>query len=207
MPGLPEWGTVSMIEPSPFDAATAYRRRRRPPAGRHAALSLQDDGLRSDLEAPRRPAARRTSTCTPCARIRSASGQLYRGHRARRDVLARRRRDLAAAAAEPADRGGARPGRQGRRPRRRHARALDLDPRRPDADARVVEGDRGEGGCTCSRRGRRCAGGSRARSLPGHGPRPEPAGGRRRLLLAEGGAEGRRADGDPRRARQASSAR
>jgi hypothetical protein len=24
MPGLPEWGTVSMIEPSPFDAGTAY---------------------------------------------------------------------------------------------------------------------------------------------------------------------------------------
>ncbi len=24
MPGFPEWGTVSMIEPSPFDAATAY---------------------------------------------------------------------------------------------------------------------------------------------------------------------------------------
>jgi photosystem II stability/assembly factor-like uncharacterized protein len=24
MPGLPEWGTISMIEPSPFDAATAY---------------------------------------------------------------------------------------------------------------------------------------------------------------------------------------
>jgi photosystem II stability/assembly factor-like uncharacterized protein len=24
MPGLPEWGTVSLIEPSPFDAATAY---------------------------------------------------------------------------------------------------------------------------------------------------------------------------------------
>ena len=24
MPGCPEWGTVSLIEPSPFDAATAY---------------------------------------------------------------------------------------------------------------------------------------------------------------------------------------
>jgi hypothetical protein len=24
MPGFPEWGTVSMIEPSPFDANTAY---------------------------------------------------------------------------------------------------------------------------------------------------------------------------------------
>ena len=24
MPGFPEWGTVSMIEPSPFDASTAY---------------------------------------------------------------------------------------------------------------------------------------------------------------------------------------
>ena len=41
---------------------------------------------------------RRTSTCTPCARTRSRRGHALPRHRARRHVLARRRRDLAAAA-------------------------------------------------------------------------------------------------------------
>ncbi len=58
-------------------------------------------------------------------------------HRARRVLLARRRRQLAGAEAQPADRGGARSRGQGQRPGRRHQRPVDLDPRRPDAGARV----------------------------------------------------------------------
>ncbi len=49
------------------------RRRRRAPARRPAPVPLQDDRFRQDLEAPRRRRCRRTSTCTPSARIRRSA--------------------------------------------------------------------------------------------------------------------------------------
>ena len=67
------------IEPSPFDAAHRLRRRRRASARRHAAVPVQDDRLRQDLDAPRLEAAAATSTCTPSARIPPKRGQLYLG--------------------------------------------------------------------------------------------------------------------------------
>ena len=48
--GLPEWGTVGCIEPSPLRRRHRLRRRRRPPARRHAAVPVQDDRLRQDLD-------------------------------------------------------------------------------------------------------------------------------------------------------------
>ena len=62
------------------DRAVAVRRRdrvprgRRPPAGRRAAVPLEDGRLREDLEEPRRRRCRRTSTCTRCARTRRGRG-------------------------------------------------------------------------------------------------------------------------------------
>ena len=54
VPGLPEWGTVSLIEPSPFDAGGGLPGRGQPPHGRHAAVPVEDGRLRQDLEEPRR---------------------------------------------------------------------------------------------------------------------------------------------------------
>ena len=73
MPGFPEWGTVSMIEPSPFDANTAYV-----VVDAHRLDDMQPylyktTDLGQDVEAARRRARRRTSTCTPCARIRRSA--------------------------------------------------------------------------------------------------------------------------------------
>ena len=85
MTGMPEWATVSSIEPSPFDAADRLRRRRRASARRHAAVPVQDHRLRQDLDAPRRhtsagrlPARRSRGSCTARAAVSR--------HRARRDV-------------------------------------------------------------------------------------------------------------------------
>ena len=76
---------------------------------------------------------------------------------------------------EPADGRGARPGRQGRRPRGRHARPLDLDPRRPDAAPRVVAGDRGEGGAPVHAAPGACAGARGPDLVPRARARREPA--------------------------------
>ena len=73
MPGLPEWGTVSMIEPSPFDAGTAYV-----VVDAHRLDDMQpylykttDYGKTwTRLDA----GCRRTSTCTRSARIRRRRG-------------------------------------------------------------------------------------------------------------------------------------
>ena len=126
-----------MIEPSPFDAATAYVVGRRPSARRHASVSAtrrrttarRGNGSTAQLSPGR-------STCTPSARIPTKRGQLYLGTERGVMFSTDDGDDLEAAAAEPADRRRPRPGRQGRRPRRRHARPIDLDPRRPSADPR-----------------------------------------------------------------------
>ena len=145
IPGLSEWGTVAAIEPSPFDAAVAYvvvdAHRMddvRPYLWKTADYGKTwrslDAGLPRDvyLHAVREDP--------------KSEGPPLRGNREGRLVLARRRRDLEGAPAQPADGGRPRPRGEGRRPRGRHPRALDLDPRRPHAAARVVEERGGEDG-------------------------------------------------------------
>ena len=81
--GGKNWTNVTAAMPRPAgvghgqpDRAVALRRRdrlrrrRRAPARRHAAVSVQDHRLRQDLDAARLRPCRRTSTCTPCARTR-----------------------------------------------------------------------------------------------------------------------------------------
>ena len=73
MPGFPEWGTVSMIEPSPFDAGTAYVvvDAHRLDDMRPYLYKTTDFGKTwKALDA----SSRTTSTCTPCARIRRSAG-------------------------------------------------------------------------------------------------------------------------------------
>ena len=161
----PSGARSALIEPSPFDAGTRLRRRRRPPPGRRAAVPLEDDATTAR---PGRASAAALPQDVYLHAVREdpkQQGPALRRHRARRRVsrptTAQTWKQLQA---EPADRRGARPRRQGRRPGRRHARPLDLDPRRPDAAARVVEGDRGEGRAPLQRARPRCAGSSRARS-------------------------------------------
>ena len=105
-------------------------------------------------------------------------GPPLRGDRARRVVLARRRRDLEGAEAQPADGGGPRPGGEGRRPRGRHPRPLDLDPRRPHRGCASGRRRSRRRPPTCSRRARRCAGattGPVSSQVKGPGQNP-PAG-------------------------------
>ena len=70
MPGLPEWGTVNAHRAVSVRSVDRLRRRRRPSARQHAAVSLQDDRLRANVEAARRQIAAGSSTCTRCGRIR-----------------------------------------------------------------------------------------------------------------------------------------
>ena len=79
MPGFPEWGTVSLIEPSPFDAATAYVvvDAHRLDDMRPYLWKTTDYG-KTWKRLGRRP-ARTTSTCTPSARTRRSRGLLYLG--------------------------------------------------------------------------------------------------------------------------------
>ena len=88
VPGLPEWGTVS------HHRGVAVRRRHRvrrggcAPARRHAALPLEDQRLRPELEAARRePAPGRLPPRGP--RGSGAARAALRRHRARRGILHR----------------------------------------------------------------------------------------------------------------------
>ena len=199
MPGFPEWGTVSMIEPSPFDAGTAYvvvdahrLDDMRPYLYKTTDFGKTWKRLDGELAAGRLPArgprgSEEARTAVP-------------RHRARRDVLDRRRADLAAAAAEPADGRRPRPGRQGRRPGRRHARPVDLDPRRPAADPRVRRDRSRRRPLHLFAPADAIAVALRLEQL-GHARRlPESAARRVDLLLAEGRRQGRAEDRDPRRA-------
>ena len=134
IPGLPDWGTVVLhrgrrrTTPAPRTSSSTPTAGRLPAAtsGRRPTSARPGqritDGLPPDVYLPRRP------------RGPEEEGAALPRHRARRVVLARRR-------ARPGSRcklnlptvRGPRPGREGRRPRRRHARPVDLDPRRPDA--------------------------------------------------------------------------
>ena len=91
MTGFPEWGTVSLIEPSPFDAATAYV-----VVDAHRMDDLRPYlyktvGLRPHVEAARRGAA---AGRLPARRARGSAeaGTAVRRHRARRRLLPGRRR-------------------------------------------------------------------------------------------------------------------
>ena len=175
------------------------RRRRRPPPRRHAALSLQDDRPRPDLEAARRRAA---AGRLPARRARG-SGEARTAlprHRARRDVLDRRRADLAAAAAEPADRGGARSA-WSRTTTSSSARTADRSGSSTTC-SRSASTDRqiARDAAAPVRAGRRDAVALRIGEL-GHARRLSQSAARRvDLLLAEGRREGRAEDRDPRRA-------
>ncbi len=137
IPGMPEWGTVAAIEPSPFDPAVAYvvvdahrMDDTRPYLWKTADYGKTWRSLAGGLAAGRLPARR--------ARGPEEEGPPLRGDGEGRRVLARRRRELEGAQAQPADGGGPRPRGEGRRPRGRHPRPLDLHPRRPHGPARVV---------------------------------------------------------------------
>ncbi len=109
--GLPEWATIKMIEPSPFEAAVAYV-----VVDAHMIDDMhpylyrtRDHGktwtLLSASSSPGRSAPRR-------ARRPEEARDALRGNRARRGVFGRRRQDLALAPAQPAHRSGPRPDRQ-----------------------------------------------------------------------------------------------
>ena len=181
--GLPEWGTVSLIEPSPFDAGTAYVvvDAHRLDDMRPYLFKTADFGqtwTRLDAKLDRATlSARRPRGPGP-------QGAPLRRHRARRHGLARRRGDVAAAAAEPADGGGARPGGEGPLAGGGDARPVVLDPRRPRGGAGAdAGGDRVGGAPVPARRHHRVA--LHVRWTRG-GRRTEPAAGRRDPLLPEG---------------------
>ena len=92
------------IEPSPHRRRHGLRRRRRPPPRRLTARTCwkTTDFGKTWTEPDRQAAAGRLPARRP--RGPEAAGPAVPRHRARRVVLARRRRDLAAAEAEPADR-------------------------------------------------------------------------------------------------------
>ena len=205
--GFPEWGTVSMIEPSPFDAATAYvvvdahrlddmRPYLYKTTDYGQAWTRLDAALPQDvyLHAVREDPAKR--------------GQLYLGTERGVMFSTDDGRDLAAAAAEPADRRRARSRRQGRRPRRRHARPIDLDPRRPAADPRDAARESRSRRCTCFPSPTRCAGGSAAATgRPAAARFSNPPHGASIYYSLKDKAKGRGEDRDPRRAATASCGR
>ncbi len=128
MAGAPQLGTISIIEPSPFDPATAYVviDNHRLDDTRPYLYKTSDYG-KSWKPLHARLAARRIPPRRP-GRSGEARPALSR-HRTRGHVLHRRRRELAAAEAEPADGRGARSRGEERRPGGRHARPFDLHPR------------------------------------------------------------------------------
>ena len=92
--------------------------------------------------------------------------------------------------AEPADGRRSRPRGQGRRPRRRHARPVDLDPRRPDGSPRDVAGVEGQARPPVPGRARHRL--ALPRLLPRGRAGRQPSGRSRGAVLAQGEAPGRR---------------
>ena len=134
--GMPEWIQINAIDASPHDKGTAYV----------AATMYKLDDFRPYLYKTTDygktwtkivngipdGAFTRVVREDPVRR-----GPALRRHRDRALRLVRRRRELAAVPAQPAGRADHGPRRQERRPRRRDAGPLVLDPRRPDAAAPV----------------------------------------------------------------------
>ena len=134
LPGLPEWATIKMIEPSPFEAAVAYVVVDGHMIDDTAPVPLPHRRSRQDLVAALRERCPRTFRCTSCAKTPEARAMLYAGTERGVVFSADAGKTWRAAPAQPAHRPGSRPGRQERRPRRGHPRPVALDLRRPDAD-------------------------------------------------------------------------
>jgi hypothetical protein len=76
---MPAWSMVSLIEPSPHDAAAAYAAIDRHKLDDLQAADLPYPRLRQDVDSNRQPAFRTAPTCVRCARTRCAQGLLYAG--------------------------------------------------------------------------------------------------------------------------------
>ena len=138
IPGMPEWGTVACIEPSPLRRRHRLRRRRCPPPGRRSALPLQDDRLRQDLEEPGGQVAADTLSCTPSAKTRSARACSTSAPSAASRISGNDGKSWQELQLNLPTVAGPRPGGQGQRPGGRHPRPIGLDLRRPDAGARIL---------------------------------------------------------------------
>ncbi len=150
---MPEFGRVSIIDASAFDAGTAYAAVKRPLLGDHAPyLFRTHDFGKTWTKIVERPRSR-TTTRTPIREDHKRAEHALRRHAARHLLLVRRRRHVALAVAEPAGRADL--GHLGRRhgPGDRDARPVVLRARRhrPAAAVRapVRLGDRRR---SCSRR-------------------------------------------------------
>ena len=132
--GLPIWSKVASLDLSPLDAGTAYaavNRHRQGDFTPHV-WRTHDDGKHWTEVSNGLPG---DQFVTVVRADPKRAGLLYAGHQPRRLRLLRRRRALAAAAAQPADGLGARPAGARQRPDRGHAGQGDLGARRPDAPA------------------------------------------------------------------------
>ena len=131
---MPAWSTVSMTEPSHFDAASAYiavDRHRLDDIAPYAWKTADNGKTWTAISAGLPPGAVvHVVREDPVRR-----GLLYAGTELGRIRLLRRRRALAAAAERTAGHADPRPGRARRRPGCRDPRARVLDSRRPDAAA------------------------------------------------------------------------
>ena len=150
MPGFPEWGTVSIIEPSPFDANTAYVVVDAHRLDNTASVPLQDDRPRQVVEAARLRASAGRLPARGSGGSEEARTAVSR-HRTRRDVLDGRRADRGSRCSSTC------------RPSpsticivkdddlvARDARPVAVDPRRPAADSRVHDRRSPARPCTCS---------------------------------------------------------
>ncbi len=79
LPGLPEWATIKMIEPSPFDAATALVIVDAHHARRYAPLPVPDSRPRQDLALISTARCPRIFRCTSSAYDPKQKGTLYVG--------------------------------------------------------------------------------------------------------------------------------
>ena len=198
------WSKVGIIDASHFDAETAYAAidRHRLDDFKPYIYRTHDGGKTWTAGRRRHP---RRQLRQRRARGPGAPRPALRRHREGRLRLLRRRRPLAAAAAQPAGDLGARHRRARRRPRDRHARPRLLDPGRRDAAApgrrratrRAAPGSsRPPPPCACARPGspaRRCRRTSRWRRIR------RPA--RTSTTSLDGAAEGPGRARDPRRSR------
>ena len=133
-PDLPKFSQVTMIAESPHTAGTIYMTAARHKTGDYAPYVYKTDDLgttwtRIDAGLPQH------EFCRVIREDPEPPRSAVRRHRARHPRVVRRRRQLAVAAVQPSGHADLRLRRQGHRPRRRDARPVVLDPRRPDAAA------------------------------------------------------------------------
>ncbi|CAA9294553.1 MAG: GH74 / GH33, partial [uncultured Gemmatimonadaceae bacterium] len=179
------------------------------PARRLPAVRVQDHRLREELDAPHDRGERRAGRPPGArgARGPGPRGAALPGHRVRHVRLVRRRRAVAAAAAQPPRHAGHRHQGAPGRPRALHAGARLLGARRPRAAARAERaGDRRAAPPLRAARGVPRALRERVRRrgerAPGVGRPGVPAAGRDDRLLARRRARRGRRAGDARRARR-----